>query len=301
MARAVPGMGRQGVSICMPEIHSTSYTEPSPAQNTTMQVPPTSLARNEVPSLYNTIPKAQASDSTPPYQPAPSSTSYAPYSTGSNGGSQAEISSPVQKSTPPYQVPTSNTSYASYRAGPNSGSQVEISSPAPTNTVTPQDQEEEVPVQFNKVEAKPARQVMNSMAPETAPEPAPQEPREAGVGLMFVIATAPKKGWAVKTVIKQSPADLSGKIQEGHVLTAVDGKPVTELRSLNELSKMLMGLEGTSISLSFKVGSGKKAKTNHVTLVRSNAFLGEDGNNKERQWKATRTDWIDPDAQAVEI
>ena len=136
------------------------------------------------------------------------------------------------------------------------------------------------------------------MAPETAPEPAPQEPREAGVGLMFVIATAPKKGWAVKTVIKQSPADLSvlslptrrhphararslslavsaslspppppspplplsslsspppppaqtrarthkqGKIQEGHVLTAVDGKPVTELRSLNELSKMLMG------------------------------------------------------------
>ena len=163
MARAVPGMGRQGVSICMPEIHSTSYTEPSPAQNTTMQVPPTSLARNEVPSLYNTIPKAQASDSTPPYQPAPSSTSYAPYSTGSNGGSQAEISSPVQKSTPPYQVPTSNTSYASYRAGPNSGSQVEISSPAPTNTVTPPDQEEEVPVQFNKVEAKPARQVTCSL------------------------------------------------------------------------------------------------------------------------------------------
>ena len=101
----------------------------------------------------------------------------------------------------------------------------------------------------------------------------------------------------------------------------------------------MTGLEGTSISLSFKVGSGKKAKTNHVTLVRSNAFLGcyshfhcyhfgcglacksgpsstesnknvvhacacvagEDGNNKERQWKATRTDWIDPDAQAVEI
>lgn len=36
----------------------------------------------------------------------------------------------------------------------------------------------------------------------------------------------------------------------------------------------MAGLEGTSISLSFKIGSGKKAKTQHVTLVRSNAFLG---------------------------
>ena len=44
---------------------------------------------------------------------------------------------------------------------------------------------------------------------ETAPDPEPAEPREAGVGLMFVIAAPPKKGWVVKTVIKQSPADVS--------------------------------------------------------------------------------------------
>jgi len=108
---------------------------------------------------------------------------------------------------------------------------------------------------------------------ETAPDPEPAEPREAGVGLMFVIAAPPKKGWVVKTVIKQSPADLSvslarsralsslslslslsfflllhkhkihtqGKIQEGHVLTDVNGKSVTDIKSLNALSKMLMG------------------------------------------------------------
>ena len=96
----------------------------------------------------------------------------------------------------------------------------------------------------------------------------------------------------------------------------------------------MAGLEGTSISLTFKIGSGKKAKNQHVTLVRSNAFLGchfivaslqscalrtlcicltqgycpcvrwlagEDGNNKERQWKATRTDWIDPNLEGVEM
>jgi hypothetical protein len=44
---------------------------------------------------------------------------------------------------------------------------------------------------------------------EIAPDLEPAEPREAGVGLMFVIAAPPKKGWVVKTVIKQSPADLS--------------------------------------------------------------------------------------------
>ena len=30
-------------------------------------------------------------------------------------------------------------------------------------------------------------------------------------------------------------------------------------------------------------------------------LAGEDGNNKERQWKATRTDWIDPNSEGVEM
>ena len=129
-------------------------------------------------------------------------------------------------------------------------------------------------------------------------------PKEAGVGLMFVIASAPAKGWAVKNVIKQSPADLSGKIKEGHVLTHVASKSIADVKSLSALSKCLMGtylcplpsgcrcmiprfgvetflvdpycagVEGTSIALSFKVGTGKKGKKYDVNLVRSNAFLG---------------------------
>ena len=33
---------------------------------------------------------------------------------------------------------------------------------------------------------------------------------DAGVGLMFAVAAAPAKGWAVKMIMKKSPADLSG-------------------------------------------------------------------------------------------
>ena len=77
---------------------------------------------------------------------------------------------------------------------------------------------------------------MNSSAPDD--RLVPEEPREAGVGLLFV---TDKKGWIIKTVIKRSPADLSGKIKEGHVLTHVDNKTVSDVKSLNALSKMLMG------------------------------------------------------------
>ena len=56
---------------------------------------------------------------------------------------------------------------------------------------------------------------------ETAPDPEPAEPREAGVGLMFVIAAPPKKGWVVKTVIKQSPADLSVSLARSRALSSL--------------------------------------------------------------------------------
>ena len=56
---------------------------------------------------------------------------------------------------------------------------------------------------------------------ETDPDPEPAEPREAGVGLMFVIATPPKKGWEVKTVVKQSPADLSVSLSLARSLVRV--------------------------------------------------------------------------------
>ena len=70
----------------------------------------------------------------------------------------------------------------------------------------------------------PSEVAVIAVAAEVAQEMEVAEPlREAGVGLMFVVAPAPKMGWAVKTVIKRSPADLSGSIQEGHVLTGACG------------------------------------------------------------------------------
>ena len=99
---------------------------------------------------------------------------------------------------------------------------------------------DEVSIQVSKSEAAiPLCHAIATPAPEPVDEPC--EPREAGVGLLFVVAEAPNKGWAVKTIMKQSPAHLSGEIQEGHILSSVDGESVANVASLGQLSKLLMG------------------------------------------------------------
>ena len=42
----------------------------------------------------------------------------------------------------------------------------------------------------------------------------PEDPKEAGVGLMFVASSSPVKGWAVKNIVGSSPADVSVEIKE---------------------------------------------------------------------------------------
>ena len=65
------------------------------------------------------------------------------------------------------------------------------------------------------------------------------EATEAGVGLLFHGSGTAR--WAVKTIIPGSPAFLSGKIEEGDVLRAIGGDVVSDMETLKELSKHIMG------------------------------------------------------------
>jgi len=132
--RSTPGGGSakpvEAGGAGRPVATPSSYTAPAPPQSIAKQAPTASPPRNDSVSLYSTIPKAQASDSTPPYQ-----SPYPPYSSRPSSSSQVETSSPA---------PTIN---------------FPPPAPAPMGTISPLAPEEEVPIQIHNVEAKPARQV----------------------------------------------------------------------------------------------------------------------------------------------
>jgi hypothetical protein len=106
-----------------------------------------------------------------------------------------------------------------------------------------------------------------------------EEAHHAGVGLMFVIDA--HKGFVVQNIMKDSPADLSGKIHQGDVLKKVDDVSAARVHSLGELSKLIMGPAETSLSLTLEGRS--MAATFTVPLVRSNDFLGQDGAIQQRR------------------
>ena len=150
---------------------------------------------------------------------------------------------------------------------------------------------------ISKSHALPSRQVLTMTLPEGAPD---DTPRDAGTGLLFVTAPAPARGWAVKTIMKHSPADLAGVIEEGHVLVAVNATSVIGLTSLGDLGRLLMGADGTAVELTFQTGEGSHAKQYTTTLSRSNAFLGKDGGKRQRKLKTTGINGEDP-SQAVDL
>jgi len=86
-------------------------------------------------------------------------------------------------------------------------------------------------------------------------------------------------GWVVRKVIDGSPAGKAGNIKVGDELSTVDGQPVAGLESMFELSKLLLGLEGSKTALEFKkkAGGKKKSASYTVRLVRSNTFAGSEG------------------------
>ena len=137
--RSTPGRGSskamEAGGAGRPVATPSSSTTPVPPQSIAKQAPTASPPRDDSVSLYSTIPKAQPSDSTPPYQSPPSTTSYPPYSSHPGSSSQMETYSPAPTITFPPPAP------------------------APTSTISPPAPEEEVPLQINKVEAKPVRQV----------------------------------------------------------------------------------------------------------------------------------------------
>ena len=150
---------------------------------------------------------------------------------------------------------------------------------------------------ISKSHALPSRQVLTMTLPEGAHD---DTPRDAGTGLLFVTAPAPARGWAVKTIMKHSPADLAGVIEEGHVLVAVNATSVIGLTSLGDLGRLLMGAVGTAVELTFQTGEGSHAKQYTTTLSRSNAFLGKDGGKRQRKLKTTGINGEDP-SQAVDL
>mmetsp|Transcript_51907 Transcript_51907/g.129158 ORF Transcript_51907/g.129158 Transcript_51907/m.129158 type:complete len:429 (-) Transcript_51907:86-1372(-) len=97
-----------------------------------------------------------------------------------------------------------------------------------------------------------------------------------GVGLLF---SREKEGgrpaWIVRKVIAGSPAGESGLVQLGDELTSVDGTKVGKMESMFEISKCLLGAEGTTTTLRFD----RKGDVYSVPLLRSNTFIGSEGNS----------------------
>lgn len=88
-----------------------------------------------------------------------------------------------------------------------------------------------------------------------------------GVGLAL---KEDEMGAKVAKVIKNGPADKSGKFKNGDLLTKVDDKPLANL-GLDEVVDLIRGKEGTKVKLEYsRLNSKTKKRTVHaITLTRA--------------------------------
>jgi hypothetical protein len=90
-----------------------------------------------------------------------------------------------------------------------------------------------------------------------------RKPLNVGIGAHFEQVG---KHFIVRSLVKDSPAHRSGLLQEGDYLVHVDGCG-TDGRGMHELSKKLLGLEGSNVQLAMRRPGGSEYS---VTLVRKN-------------------------------
>uniref|UniRef100_A0A7S0YZ26 PDZ domain-containing protein n=1 Tax=Hemiselmis tepida TaxID=464990 RepID=A0A7S0YZ26_9CRYP len=76
-------------------------------------------------------------------------------------------------------------------------------------------------------------------------------PEKVGIGAYFQRSTSDANGLAVKSLLKGSPAQRSGRIAVGDVVLAVNGDRVYG-KKLADLAGVLLGPSGSKVSMTFK-------------------------------------------------
>mmetsp|Transcript_1904 Transcript_1904/g.3897 ORF Transcript_1904/g.3897 Transcript_1904/m.3897 type:complete len:134 (+) Transcript_1904:55-456(+) len=98
--------------------------------------------------------------------------------------------------------------------------------------------------------------------PSQGPQGRRQKP--CGIGVTFVVDDS--KALRVKSLTKDGPADLTGKVEEGDILASVDGSNVY-CANPQEVGALLLGSAGSKVQVSFKkVDTGEEL---HVIMVRA--------------------------------
>mmetsp|Transcript_8267 Transcript_8267/g.20190 ORF Transcript_8267/g.20190 Transcript_8267/m.20190 type:complete len:133 (-) Transcript_8267:291-689(-) len=88
--------------------------------------------------------------------------------------------------------------------------------------------------------------------------------RPCGIGVTFVEDDS--KALRVKSMVKDGPAEQSGKVKEGDILASVDGNYVY-CANPSEVGALLMGSQGSKVEVTFKkADSGEQER---VIMIRA--------------------------------